>query len=547
MMSRSHTNSSAREVPCFAPARVPRFLPFVALFPLLLGGIPGAQGQTPSSAVNCDYADQPLVVCTESGPVRGVVQSQTLAFKGIPYAQPPVGPLRWRPPEERVEWEDILDASEFGDMCPQLSGDGMLGSEDCLTLNIWSPRDHTGSPLPVMVFLTGGGNHGSSGQLYDGQLLVKRGEVVFVSYNLRVGVFGFLAHPALDAERAERISGNYGSLDQVAMLRWLQRNIAAFGGDPSRVFLFGTSAGGGNICALMTSPLTGGLFAGASMQSSVPTGCNIHTLEDAQEGNGRPVVEAVGCASASDIAACLRGKGTEEMVRALPGTFGVLPRLYGPVVDGHIFPDQPIDVIAAGRHHKVPVIIGTTSEETIGWVDSAGPVEDEATYMAAVERVLGPASVDAALGRYPPSASPSLRLAFAALTTDALFTCRAMRVASVLARSQSEPVYRYLFTHPPHDNPDGAGHSVEQRFLFPWREDVQPTQADQEVRNQMVRYWTRMARTGDPNGSGDPQWLPHTSEDEVYLEIALNSATRAGPSHSNCEFWDAVSLPWPHL
>ena len=258
-------------------------------------------------AAGCLEID-PDIACTEQGAVRGVAEGEMLAFKGIPYARPPIGALRWRPPEAAERWEGVRDGSRYGSMCPQIVAKEVRGEEDCLYLNVWRPREKPTLPLPVMVWLTGGGNHSASGEgvgsfgglTYSGEKLVPHG-VVFVSYNLRLGVLGFLAHPSLDAERPEKISGNYGSLDQIAMLRWLKRNIAAFGGDADKVFLFGTSAGGGNICALMTSPLTRGLIHGVSMQSSVPTGCEIQTLAD-------KVVTAVGCDTATDIAACLRGK-----------------------------------------------------------------------------------------------------------------------------------------------------------------------------------------------------------------------------------------------
>jgi para-nitrobenzyl esterase len=237
---------------------------FVALVILLAAAFIPA----PTYAAACPSPSEPDVACTEPGAVRGVREGNTLAFKGIPYAKPPVGSLRWRPPEEGVRWEGIRNASDFGAICPQIVGGQVVGSEDCLTLNVWRARELPATPLPVMIWLTGGGNHALSGKgsaifggvSYDGETLVERGGVVYVSYNLRLGVLGFLAHPALDTERPERVSGNYGSLDQIAMLRWVRRNIAAFGGDPNRVFLFGTSAGGGNICALMTSPLARGLF-----------------------------------------------------------------------------------------------------------------------------------------------------------------------------------------------------------------------------------------------------------------------------------------------
>jgi para-nitrobenzyl esterase len=204
--------------------------------------------------------------------VRGVAEGRTFAFKGMPYAQAPVGQLRWKPPVSAARWDGVRDGSRYGAMCPQINANEVQGDEDCLYVNVWRPSEKPNRPLPVMVWLTGGGNHQFSGQgsngfggvVYNGEQVVPEG-VVFVSYNLRLNVLGFLAHGALDAERPERISGNYGSLDQVAMLQWIKRNITAFGGDPSRVFLFGTSAGGGNICALMTSPLTRGLIHGVAI------------------------------------------------------------------------------------------------------------------------------------------------------------------------------------------------------------------------------------------------------------------------------------------
>jgi para-nitrobenzyl esterase len=217
-----------------------------------------ASAQTPACGT-----DDPDIACTTQGPVRGVVEGDMVAFKGIPYARPPVGPLRWKPTEAAEAWSGVRDGGRFGPICPQIIGQEVKGEEDCLSVNVWRPRAKPAQPLPVMVWLTGGGNHSLSGQgsagfgglTYSGEKFVPQG-VIFVSYNLRLGVLGFLAHPALDNERPEKISGNYGSLDQIAMLRWLKANIATFGGDPNKIFLFGTSAGGGNICALMTSPLT---------------------------------------------------------------------------------------------------------------------------------------------------------------------------------------------------------------------------------------------------------------------------------------------------
>jgi para-nitrobenzyl esterase len=331
-----------------------------------------------------------------------------------------------------------------------------------------------------MVWLTGGGNHSLSGQgspgfggvVYNGKQLVPQG-VVFVSYNLRLGALGFLAHPALDAERPEKISGNYGSLDQIAMLQWINHNIAAFGGDPSRVFLFGTSAGGGNICALMTSPLTRGLIHGVAMQSSVPAGCEFQTLGDAESGTGQRVVSVLGCDASSDVAACLRSKSVTEVVSTIPGNFSVLTRIYGTNVDGHIFPDQPIKLIAQGRYPAMPIIIGNNGQETLVWADTAGKVTDEASYAAAIDKVFGAAARDRILRLYPARAYPSPRIAFAQVTTDAEFTCQSRRVARVISKVQREPVYRYLFNHVMENDPEvkalGATHTGEHPFLFAWQ------------------------------------------------------------------------------
>jgi para-nitrobenzyl esterase len=500
--------------------------------------------------------DDPDIACTQQGAVRGVVEADILAFKGIPYARPPVGPLRWKPTEAAEAWSGVRDGGRFGAICPQIVGQEIKGEEDCLTVNVWRPRVKPAQPLPVMVWLTGGGNHSLSGQgsagfgglIYSGEKFVPQG-VVFVSYNLRLGVLGFLAHPALDAERPEKISGNYGSLDQIAMLGWLKANIAAFGGDPNKVFLFGTSAGGGNICALMTSPLTRGLIHGVAMQSSVPNGCEIQTLDNARQGTGVKVAAMVGCEAAADVAACLRGKSTAEIVAAVPGTFTVLPRLYGPNVDGQVFPEQPLKLIMAGKYPPMPLIIGNTLDETMPWADTAGRVTDEASYVAAIDKVFGAASREKILAQYPMKSYPTPRLAFMRVTTDAEFTCQSRRVARAFSKMQHEPVYRYIFTQAQENDPalkaGGVAHTIEHAFLFPGR--YQPTEAEAAIQRQMAGYWTRMARTGNPNGGSDPQWPASTADNDDHLEIGGTTAAVKGPAEAKCDFWDTVPLTQPHL
>ncbi|WP_207458751.1 carboxylesterase family protein [Azospirillum sp. SYSU D00513] len=537
-------------------------LSLLATVPALLSAQPGA-AQAAEAATACGSADA-AVACTETGAVRGVAEGATLAFKGIPYAKPPVGDLRWRPPRPAEAWSGVRDGSKTGPSCPQLSGKEVVGSEDCLTVNVWKPQDTPAAQgagqaakRPVMVWFTGGGNHSLSGQgtaqyggvTYDGEAMAARG-VVFVSFNYRLGALGFLAHPALDAERTETVSGNYGSLDQIALLGWVRRNIAAFGGDPERVTVFGTSAGGANICALMTAPAAKGLFASASMQSSVPTGCELPTLAEAEARTGNRVVSALACEGGSDVAACLRGKSMAEVVNAVPGTFGVFPRIYGPNVDGHVFPQQPISRIRAGAH--VPVIIGNSAEETMQFVDAAGPVTDEAGYAAAVERIFGSKARGAVLARYPATRYGSPRRALVQATTDALFTCTSRRVARAIADAQTKPVFRYLFAHTLENDPAfkaaGINHTIEHPFFYAWKGKYQPTADDLAIQRLMLASWTNLARAGNPNGAGAPSWPAVAAGADTLLTIGAASATAGqGPAEANCGFWDGIELPAPHL
>jgi para-nitrobenzyl esterase len=515
------------------------------------------QGSTAANGGTCT-AEGPDIACTEQGAIRGAVEGETLAFKGIPFAKPRVGSLRWRAPEAPAAWQGIRDGTPFGAVCPQIVGKDVVGEEDCLSLNIWRPKTAPAKPLPVMVFFIGGGNHAFSGQgspgfggvNYHGKKLVSEG-VVYVSFNFRLGALGFLAHASPGADQSERISGNYGNLDQIAMLRWLQQNIAAFGGDPNQIFLFGTSAGGANICALMTSPMARGLFHGASMQSSVPTGCKLQTLAEAEQGTGNRVAQTVGCHTAANPAACLRSKSVTEIVQAVPGTFGVLPRLYGPNVDGHVFPDQPIAMIARREYAAMPVIIGDSTAETTLFINAVGPVTDVPSYHAAIEKVFGAQAAPRIRTTYPAESFRSPRDAFIKVTTDALFACQSRRIAGTLARAQKAPVYRYLFAHTLENDPQqkslGAVHTIEHAFFFPWEGKYRPTDTDLNVQKGMIGYWTHMAKKGNPNGAGLPQWPAYTPQNDAYLSIGEKMTAQAGPPHARCEFWDNITLPWPHL
>jgi len=505
------------------------------------------------------------IVCTETGAVRGAPDGDTLGFKGIPYARAPVGDLRWHAPQPALPWTGVRDGADYGAICPQVLRGKVQGSEDCLFVNVWRPRARPATPLPVMIWLHGGGNYSYSGAgspeafggvVYNGRQMVPQG-VVFVSYNLRLGALGFLAHPALDAENSGKISGNYGSQDQIAMLQWVHRNIARFGGDPDHVFLYGTSAGGGNICALLTSPMTKGLIHAVAMQSSVPSGCEIPTLADVERGTGKTLVGLLGCDDGkgrpADVAACLRAKTPQQLVEAIPARFTVFPRTYGPNVDGHVFVDEPLALIKRRAYPPMPVMIGNTAEETMHFIDAVGPVTDLASLAGAVGKVFGPAQTERILGQYPLAEYPTPRAAFVKLTTDAEFTCQSRRVARTFASVQDEPVFRYRFKYTLQNDAAqkalGAIHTVEHPFLFNWQGTYRPTPAELELQRHMVSYWSRMGKTGDPNGGDDPAWPAVTAKNDAYLEIgpASTAAAATGPFDAHCDFWDTVTLTWPHM
>jgi para-nitrobenzyl esterase len=364
---------------------------------------------------------------------------------------------------------------------------------------------------------------------YDGEHIVDDGAVL-VTFNYRLGALGFLAH---GGDGGEALRGNEGTRDQIALLRWLQRNVAAFGGDPKRVMLFGTSAGGGNICALMAAPSARGLFHAVAMQSSVPTGCELPTRADAQASTGRRVAEALGC-SGPNSATCLRGKPMAEVVKAVPGSFGLFPRLYGPVVDGELIPEQPLQAIRQGRHQAVPTIIGNTSQETKQFVGSVGPVPDAASYSAAIGRVFGPAQAERIVAQYPATA----------------FTCQSRRVARALSHSQSAPVYRYVFGHTLDNDAElkalGAVHTLEHAFFFPWRGNYKPTAADLAVQRLMLTHWTQLAAAGRM-GTGPAGGWPASLPGDTALHIAQPARLQRDEGSARCDFWDTVQLPWPHL
>lgn len=489
-------------------------------------------------------------VSTEQGPVRGQVLGDTVAFKGIPYAAPPVGPLRWRPPQPPASHAGVLDATQFGPPCAQIGATGIVGSEDCLTLNVWAPSGGSAGPYPVMFFIHGGGNvtGTASDALYDGRKLSEAGPVVVVTINYRLGPLGFLAHPLLSEEDVDHhSSGNYGLLDQLAALAWVGRNIAAFGGDTGNVTIFGESAGGRDVLSLVASPLGAGLFHRAAVESGAPLlyATPLHddggTVESA-EAFGERLAAALGCSGESELA-CLRAATPEELLRAIPPDETLVDfhsYVYGPNVDGYVLPESITATLAAHRQNDVPTMIGTNKNEAQLFITSI-PLATEQQYQSAVATVFGPLAADV-LARYPASDYDSPRAAFEALATDAIFLCPA-RAASRLVAPVQPKTFVYQFTHTLKFLPSvGAFHGLELPFVFGnfERFPVAATKKDLKLSKRMQGYWTNFATTGDPNGKGLPPWPAYTVDGDTSLALDTKIRPQVGYRKEYCEFWEGL-------
>ncbi|MEH1123242.1 carboxylesterase/lipase family protein [Micromonospora sp. CPCC 206061] len=486
---------------------------------------------------------RPDVVRTEAGAVRGVVAARSIDFLGVPYAAPPTGERRWRPPAAPVPWTGVRAATAAGPWCAQSPDvfNGFTGStaEDCLTVNVHVPRRATGR-LPVMVWLHGGSFVTGSSDRYRPDPLLAAGDAVVVTVNYRLGALGFLAHPQLGGQMKTGSAGNYGLLDQQAALAWVRRNIARFGGDPGRVTLFGQSAGAVAVCAHLASPRAAGLFTRAIVQSG---SCVTPTAPAADAlAAGSAFAGQLGC----DSAACLRAAPVTELLAAAAGTE------WGPAVDGAVLPTSVPEAVAAGRVHRVPVMEGTTHDETRIFTalqfDAAGTPMSEETYRAVVGAQFGGAAAKV-LAEYPSAAFGSPGLAYSALTTDAWFSCPAAQSRALLASRTT--VYGYEFDDPqappvvplPDSLPLGAYHAAELPYLFRLvGVDVRLSPAQQRLSRQMAHYWLAFARTGRPAAIGVAPWPAHGSGGPVQrLAPDRTAPSDAFTADHRCAFWASLA------
>ncbi len=518
------------------------------------GGAPDAGGACVSTVT-----PKPGTVITDSGAVTGVaLGTSSFVWRGIPYAAPPTGDLRWKPPAPPACWTDERPATAFAPDCPQFagSGDGMVsssgtveGAEDCLYLNVWAPQTAPAAPLPVMVFIHGGANvEGSASSAnYDGQYLSEHGGAIVVSVNYRLGPLGFLVHSALEAENDKHVSGNYGILDQQAALAWVQRNIARFGGDTKRVMVFGESAGAVDVCVLVASPLSVGLFSRALMESGA---CYENPMA-AQEPLGTTFAQNAGCGSASDVAACLRALTPDAVLKALPPTGAAVissVQAFAPNVDGWVLLKSPIAALADGSANHVPFVVGSNSDETaLAESGIMPPITTEAEYETAVNAEY-PTVANQVLNEYKAADYPSPAKAFVAVTTDARFICTARQtLRAAIAGAPDVAQYRYFFTHPVENGTAalralGAWHGEELAFVFHTlgaTASYTPTAAELALSDSMVGLWSAFAATGNPGGG----WPQYASASDPYLGLDDVIAPGAGVRTTQCDFWDSLISP----
>jgi para-nitrobenzyl esterase len=510
-----------------------------------------------AATASADSGGNPKTIVTENGPVRGVVDAEVRSFLGMPYAAPPVGPARWQPPAAAPNWHGLRDATSFAPHCAQsASAFGLASqSEDCLYLNVFTPTRQTAAKsdakhaglAPVMVWLHPGAFMYGESDDFDARDLVKHG-VVVVTFNYRLGALGFMAHSALTAESGT--SGNFGLQDQQAALRWVQRNIEAFGGDPGNVTIFGESAGGVSVHAHMVSPQSAGLFHRAIAQSA---GYSLTqpTLATA-ESEGAAFANAVGCSN-QDLA-CLRAVPVSTLLANQSSS----PTAYLPKVDGSVLPLSIGTAFATGQFNRVPVIEGSTHDEfrlfvATLFVFSGIPV-NSATYTSLIAATLSvPASTAQAIATYyyPLAAYPSAPIALGAVGTDAVFACNTRLAARLLAQYVPTWVYEFNDADAPQvflpnaGFPYGAFHTSELSYLFDVRENVPApafTPAQEQLASTMKTYWTQFAREANPNATGATAWAayaPGTSD--AFLSLTGStpvpySGTAFGADHK-CAVW----------
>jgi para-nitrobenzyl esterase len=507
------------------------------------------------------------IVHTKNGRVRGVLKGQAESFKYVPFAAPPIGKLRWMPPQDPHNWTGIRDASYFSPQCPQMdrrtnpAAPVFVGDEDCLYLNVFKPSGATG--LPVIVFIHGGSQiHGSASEtcpngvaIYDVSRLAQKANVVVVTFNYRLGPLGYIGHPELSRTSGYGASGNYAYMDQIQALKWVQRNIADFGGDPNNVTLSGHSAGATSVWVLMTSPLSKNLFHRAIVLSGVgEPAISYHFAEE----KGKELAELLICSDQSEELqlACMRERSARQIIEAMPNVPG--SGAYNAVVDGRVLTDSPLDIMRRGEHHHVPILQGNVADERsqLGEKEALG-ITDQSTYEMAVKKAVD----DGEFGELPrkglagellklypasdyrshPKTYTKFGQAYNSIFADQRFLFPSREVLRALSASQHEFVGRFLYTHTYSGGLGakyGASHGFELYFIFGTLSGIldSPTEAEEVLVKTFQDTWSHFARTG----TAPPLWKgkSYDAQRDNYVIFNTSMSEEAGLRTEQCDFWD---------
>ncbi|MGA8160586.1 MAG: carboxylesterase/lipase family protein [Acidobacteriaceae bacterium] len=504
-------------------------------------------------------ADQ-LKIKTDKGKVQGKLSDdgQIRVFLGIPYAAPPVGPLRWKPPQPEAKWKGAREATQFGDRCmqPDIYHDMHFRdpgqSEDCLNLNVWTPAKDKHSKLPVMVWIFGGGfvAGATSEPRQDGAHLAHKG-VVVVSMNYRLGLFGFLALPGLSDESPQHAAGNYGLMDQTAALQWVKRNISAFGGDPGNVTIFGESAGSFSVSAQMASPLAEGLFVRGIGESGAAFDSRGLSFPPAAEQEKKDAAWALATFGTSDLLA-LRGMSAQDLLTkmsAQPPPPHHSP--IGPDVDGYFLPESVPQVYREGKQAHVPLLAGWNRDEPSALeVDYPNPPTMQ-SFREMAQKTFGPRAEEF-LKVYPDNSDAEAVRSAINFSGDSFIAFSTWKWLQAQVATGGQPVYRYHFERPSpadkyHPAGSGAFHSDEIEYVFGTldsRPDAVWQPEDRQLSDLIETYWTNFARNGDPNGGDAPKWPQYDATDgwEV-MHLDAQSGARPSEDRDRYLFLQSVWAP----
>ena len=489
------------------------------------------------------FASDPLKIKTDKGSVDGTytTDKQVRIFKGIPYAAPPVGNLRWAPPQPAAKWFGTLAAKDFGHHCYQTNPFNDMvfpdpgPSEDCLTLNIWSPAKAKPGSLPVMVWIHGGGyTAGSASEpRHDGQFLAHR-NVVIVTLNYRLGIFGFFTHPDLAAESPHHAAGNYGLLDQAAALAWVSRNIMAFGGDPNNITVFGESAGSFSVSSLMASPLSKTLIAKAIGESGAAfhsSGLTYPTLAKTEQDDAAFAQTAFNASTIAD----LRKISADDLVKAAGAHTTPPPPRFGPVVDGYFLPESVPEIYAAGNQAHVPLLAGWNADEVRAMITMSPVQPTVASFTEQATKDFGTRSADF-LAVYPATTDAEAVQSAGDFVSDRFIAYSTWAWLEAQVKTGQAPVYRYRFDlAAPGDkfHPAGTGafHSDDIEYVFGTldsRQQATIRPEDRALSDQIQKYWTNFARNGNPNSPTLPTW-PTYGPTNDWQVMHLNTTSQAQP------------------